>query len=142
MELRQYLRYTSFRGKIIYLAKSVFWLPQDGYFRVFWPAEQILFYKKFWFITQKMELRQWLRYTSYREKNIYLAKSVFWLPQAGYFTFFWPAEQILFYKKFSSISQKIDVQQNLRYRIFRVKVANIERSFYLEKFNLFLFPYS
>ena len=38
--------YPIFRVKIIYLAKSEFYVPQDKYILVFWGAEQILFYEK------------------------------------------------------------------------------------------------
>ena len=39
--------YLMFRAKIIYLAKSEFYVPKDEYFMVFWGAEQILFCEKF-----------------------------------------------------------------------------------------------
>ena len=38
--------YPIFRAKIIYLAKSKFYVPQDEYFMVFWGAEQTLFNEK------------------------------------------------------------------------------------------------
>ena len=47
MEILQKPGYPIFRARIIYLAKSNFLVPKDGYYMVFWGAEQILFYEKF-----------------------------------------------------------------------------------------------
>ena len=69
MEIRENLRYPSLRAKIIYLAKSDFSVQQDMYFIVFWGAEQILFNKKFWFISQKMGMLQNLRYRIFKAKR-------------------------------------------------------------------------
>ena len=98
MEIRENLRYPSLRAKIIYFVKTDFSLQQDKYLYIFLPAEQILFYKIFWFISQKMEIWQNPRYATFRAENIYLVKSQFSLPQDEYFIVFLPAEQILFNK--------------------------------------------
>ena len=122
--------------------KSNLLVPKDEYFMFFWGAEQILFYENFWFIRQKMEIYHKLRYPIFRARIIYLVKSNFLVPKDGYYMVFWGAEQILFYEKFWFIKQKTEMPQNLRYQIFRAKMANIGRSFALKKFYIFSFLYS
>ena len=113
----------NFQSKNYLFSKKWFFTPTRQVLSYFWPAEQIIFYKKNWFISQRMKIWQNSRCATFRAKIIYLIKSDFSLPQDGYFIVFLPAEQILFNKKFWFIIRKIDLLQNLVYRIFRAKMA-------------------
>ena len=107
----------------------IFSLPQDEYFTVFLPTEQILFDKKNWSISQKMEIWQNSRYATFRAKITYLVKTDFSLQQDRYFKLFLPSEQILFYKFFLFISQKMEIRENLRYPSLRAKIIYLAKLF-------------